>query len=267
MSNRYVRGLVSMAAILLLLSGVVLFGIFDRQGMNKNKINNYVKYSIEDYIEISPVIFNDYGDVYSSINISKINIKKIDNELIKDFIRREDEIIGYTTDYYDEIKLNNNYSDINTVSSTIKNQINGTVLSIFHKVDFNLDENIFDDNKKSYISTYNIDLGTNKVLDNDDLLSKYNYSKRYIAEKLFNEEVMIGNGQIVIDKDTNISLTESDIIRRKEQYIDRIIEEFDNIIVMYIENGSLVLVYNNKDLKNVFFDNMFDTEIKFKYLK
>lgn len=267
MNNRSIRGLVSFAAILLLLSGTILFIVFERQGMSKNKINNYVSYNIEDYIEISPVVFNEYNDVYSSINVSKINIKNLDNELIKDFIEREAEIIGYTTDYYEEIKSISNYSDSNTVTSTIKNQINGTVLSILHQIDFNLDENIFGDNKKSYFITYNIDLGTNKVFSNNDLLSKYNYSKNYIAEKLFNEEVIIESGQVVIDKDTNISLTKNDIERKKELYIDRIIDEFDNIIVMYIDNGSLVLVYNNKDLKSLFFDNIFDTEIKLKYLK
>ena len=73
----------------------------------------------------------------------------------------------------------------------IKTQINGAVLSIYYQVNFNLDENIFEDNIKSYITTLNIDLGTNKILTNDDLLSKYSYTKEYIADKLFTENVLI----------------------------------------------------------------------------
>lgn len=267
MSDRKVRSLVVNVAIFLLISGIILFIIFDKQGMGKNKVNNYVNYNINDYIEISPVIFNEYNDVYDSINISKINIKNLDNKLTKDFLEQEEEMIGYITGYYNEIKSNDNYSTTNRATSTIKNQINGTVLSLFHKIDFNLDENIFSDNNKSYAITYNIDLGTNKVLSSTDLLSKYNYSKRHIAEKLFNEDVMIEKGQVVIDKETNMSITANDIERKKEQYIDRIIEEFDNIIVMYIDNNSLVLIYDKKELRNLFFDNIFDTEIKLRYLK
>lgn len=267
MSDRKVRGLVVLSAIILLLAGIILFFVFDKQGMGKSKINNYVNYNVSDYVEVSPVVFNDYNDVYNNISVSKINIKNLSYDLTQDFVDKEEEIIGYITGYYNEIKSYSNYSAINTATSTIKTQINGAVLSIMHRIDFNLDENIFSDNIKSYIVTYNIDLGTNKVLSNEEMLSKYNYSKNYIAEKLFNEDIMIEKGQVVIDKETNISLIKSDIERKKGEYIERIIDEFDNIIVMYIDDGSLALIYDNKELRSVFFDNKFATEIKIRNLK
>ena len=267
MSDRKVRGLVILAAIILLLSGLILYIVFDRQGMGNNKTGNYVNYNVNDYIEVTPVVFNEYSNVYSSVNVSRIDIKNIDEDITSDFIEKEEEFIGYIAGYYKEISNSSGYVPVNTVSSTIKTQINGAVLSIFYKLDFNLDVNIFEDNIKSYIVTINIDLGTNKVLTGDDLLSKYNYSKEYIAEKLFIDDVLIEKGQVVVDKNTNISLTRSDIERKKEEYIERISLEFNNIIDMYIENGSLVLVYDKKELNNVFFDNKFDTDVKFKYLK
>ena len=119
----------------------------------------------------------------------------------------------------------------------------------------------------NYVITTNIDLATGKVLTNDDFLMKYNYTKKYIAEKLYEEDLLINEGQIVIDKNTNISLTKSDIERKKNEYIDRIISEFDNIIKVYIENKSLTIVYNKRDLRNIFFDNNFDSEIIVRYLK
>jgi len=175
-------------------------------------------------------------------------------------------MINYVTGYYNDINTQN-YIPVNTVSSNIKTQINGTVLSIFYELNFDLDERIFSNNKRSYFTTINIDLGTEKTLTTDDLLSKYNYTKKHIAEKLFEEDVLISNNQVVIDKDTNISLTKNDIERKKEEYVSRIINEFDNIINMYIENKSLALVYDTQKLKSIFFDNEFDTNIKIRYLK
>ncbi len=268
MNDRKIRFLVILTAIILLFAGMILFFIFDKQGMDKNRTNGYVNYSVNDYVEITPIVFNTYSDVYSSINVSKVILKNINTSLIKDFMADEQEIIDYITGYYKEISSSSSsYLPISTVSSVIKTQINGAVLSIFYRLDFILDDNIFFDNIKSYVITTNIDLGTNKILTNEHLLSKYNYTKDYIADKLFTEDVLIGKSQIVIDKDTNMSLTRSDIERKKDQYINKIISEFDNIINIYIENNTLVLVYNTEELKSIFFDNEFDTDIKFRYLK
>ena len=39
------------------------------------------------------------------------------------------------------------------------------------------------------------------------------------------------------------------------------------IYAMYVDNNSLVLVYDKRELNNIFFDNEFDTDIVFRYLK
>lgn len=267
MSDKGAKVLVIAAAIFLLLSGFGLYVIFEKQGYATKDKNIFVTYDIKDYIETKPVVFNNYSDVYESINVSTINIKNIPKDNVQNFLDEEEELIEYITGYYNEIKLNDNYIPINSVYTNIKTQINGTVLSIFYQINFKLDEQIFDNSERSYFITTNIDLGTEKVMTIDDLLSKFNYSKEYIAEKVFEEDVLISNGQVVIDKDTNISLTKSDIERKKNEYVDRIISEFDNIIKMYIENNSLALVYDKQKLNSIFFDNKFDTDIKIRYLK
>lgn len=267
MNDRKVRGLVLFVAVILLLAGSLLFFIFDKQGMTKNKNGNYISYNVDDYVEIMPLIFCDYFDVYNKIDVSKINIKNLSSELIQEFENEQRQVIEYITLYYKQIKSKDIYSNINTVISTTKAQVNGTILSIYHRIDFDLDSNIFVNTNKNYVIICNIDLRTNKILTNDDLLSKYNYSKEYIAEKFFIEDILINNGQIVIAKDTNISLTRKDIERKKDDYIKRIIEEFDDIVTTYVDNGSLVLTYDKKDLKSIFFDNEFDTQIRERYLK
>ena len=116
----------------------------------------------------------------------------------------------------------------------------------------------------------------NNGLNNEEIevrRKKYGYNEftikedKFIVEKIFDEDLIIGNGQIVIDKNTNISLTKEDIERNKEEYINELITEFDNFINMYIDNKTLVIVYNKSELRNMFFDNDFDSELIVRYLK
>ena len=269
MSEKTAKALVVVSAIFLLLVGFGLYKLFEYQGINKDTTSRkIVNYDIKDYVETVPVVFNGYSNLYSKINVSRVNLKDLDNNVIKSFMDEEDKLIEYITTYYNEINNEvENYIPSNEVSSSIKMQINGAILSIYYELDFNLDKNIYSNNIKKYVITTNIDLATGRILSNNDLLKKYNYTRKYIVEKLFDEDLIIGNGQIVIDKNTNISLTKEDIERNKEEYINELITEFDNFINMYIDNKTLVIVYNKSELRNMFFDNDFDSELIVRYLK
>lgn len=269
MSEKTAKVLVVVSAIFLLLVGFGLYKLFEYQGINKDTTSRkIVNYDIKDYVETVPVVFNGYSNVYSKINVSRVNLKDLDNNVIKSFMDEEDKLIEYITTYYNEINNEvENYIPSNEVSSSIKMQINGAILSIYYELDFNLDKNIYSNNIKKYVITTNIDLATGRILSNNDLLKKYNYTRKYIVEKIFDEDLIIGNGQIVIDKNTNISLTKEDIERNKEEYINELITEFDNFINMYIDNKTLVIVYNKSELRNMFFDNDFDSELIVRYLK
>ena len=269
MSEKTAKALVVVSAIFLLLVGFGLYKLFEYQGINKDTTSRkIVNYDIKDYVETVPVVFNGYSNVYSKINVSRVNLKDLDNNVIKNFMDEEDKLIEYITTYYNEINNEvENYIPSNEVTSSIKMQINGAILSIYYELDFHLDKNIYSNNIKKYVITTNIDLATGRILSNNDLLKKYNYTRKYIVEKIFDEDLIIGNGQIVIDKNTNISLTKEDIERNKEEYINELITEFDNFINMYIDNKTLVIVYNKSELRNMFFDNDFDSELIVRYLK
>ena len=269
MSEKTAKTLVVVSAIFLLLVGFGLYKLFEYQGINKDTTSRkIVNYDIKDYVETVPVVFNGYSNVYSKINVSRVNLKDLDNNVIKSFMDEEEKLIEYITTYYNEINNEvENYIPSNEVTSSIKMQINGAILSIYYELDFNLDKNIYSNNIKKYVITTNIDLATGRILSNNDLLKKYNYTRKYIVEKIFDEDLIIGNGQIVIDKNTNISLTKEDIERNKEEYINELITEFDNFINMYIDNKTLVIVYNKSELRNMFFDNEFDSELIVRYLK
>ena len=269
MSEKTAKTLVVVSAIFLLLVGFGLYKLFEYQGINKDTTSRkIVNYDIKDYVETVPVVFNGYSNVYSKINVSRVTLKDLDNNVIKSFMDEEEKLIEYITTYYNEINNEvENYIPSNEVTSSIKMQINGAILSIYYELDFNLDKNIYSNNIKKYVITTNIDLATGRILSNNDLLKKYNYTRKYIVEKIFDEDLIIGNGQIVIDKNTNISLTKGDIERNKEEYINELITEFDNFINMYIDNKTLVIVYNKSELRNMFFDNDFDSELIVRYLK
>lgn len=269
MSEKAAKVLVVVSAIFLLLVGFGLYKLFEYQGINKDTTSRkIVNYDIKDYVETVPVVFNGYSNVYSKINVSRVTLKDLDNDVIKNFMDEEDKLIEYITTYYNEINNEvENYIPSNEVTSSIKMQINSAILSIYYELDFNLDKNIYSNNIKKYVITTNIDLATGRILSNNDLLKKYNYTRKYIVEKIFDEDLIIGNGQIVIDKNTNISLTKEDIERNKEEYINELITEFDNFINMYIDNKTLVIVYNKSELRNMFFDNDFDSELIVRYLK
>ena len=269
MSEKTAKALVVVSAIFLLLVGFGLYKLFEYQGINKDTTSRkIVNYDIKDYVETVPVVFNGYSNVYSKINVSRVTLKDLDNDVIKNFMDEEEKLIEYITTYYNEINNEvENYIPSNEVTSSIKMQINSAILSIYYELDFNLDKNIYSNNIKKYVITTNIDLATGRILSNNDLLKKYNYTRKYIVEKIFDEDLIIGNGQIVIDKNTNISLNKEDIERNKEEYINELITEFDNFINMYIDNKTLVIVYNKSELRNMFFDNDFDSELIVRYLK
>lgn len=266
MSNKTAKLLVVLSSIVLLISGGVLYIVFEKAGYGNNSINKPITYNIKDYVETTPVLFSDYNDTYTSINVSRVNIKNIDNNITGAFLEREEELINYIGAYRQEM-VREGYTPSSSVTSNIKMQINGTILSIYYELDFVLDSNIFDNNIKKYFISINIDLNTNRVLSNDDLLSKYDYTREYLSQKIFEEDVLISDNQVVIDKNTNISLTKSDIEKKKSEYTSRIVNEFDNLIVLYIEDKSLAMVYDKKEVNNIFFDNNYSVEVKCRYLK
>ena len=267
MSDKKAKSLVLFGAIFLILIGIGLYKLFEYQGYKDEKEKNtFINYEASDYTVVSSVTLDNYNDVFDSINVERVTFKNIDDNLTRNFINEEEEIINYIKRYYNEINKAE-HTNSNTVNSRVKTIINDTILSVYYEIEFIFDENTYNDNIRNYIITYNIDLKTMKVLTTDDLLNKYNYTKDYISEKIFNDDILINDNEIVIDKNTNISFTKKDIERRKTEYISRIVNDFDNIIKMYIERGSLVLVYDSKEIKNIFFEGNFDTDIKIRYLK
>lgn len=121
MSEKTAKALVVVSAIFLLLVGFGLYKLFEYQGINKDTTSRkIVNYDIKDYVETVPVVFNGYSNVYSKINVSRVTLKDLDNDVIKNFMDEEDKLIEYITTYYNEINNEvENYIPSNEVSSSI----------------------------------------------------------------------------------------------------------------------------------------------------
>ncbi len=181
MSDKKAKYLVMGGALFLILMGVFLYKLFEYQGYKEVKEkNSYINYEVNNYITVSSVSLDNYSDVFGRTNVDRVTFKNIDENLTKEFIKSEEELIGYIKRYYNEI-LKVEHSNLNAVNSKIKTIINGTILSVYYEIEFVFDESIYDDNIRNYIITYNFDLKTNKVLSTDDMLNKYNYTKNYIG--------------------------------------------------------------------------------------
>ena len=105
MSEKTAKVLVVVSAIFLLLVGFGLYKLFEYQGINKDTTSRkIVNYDIKDYVETVPVVFNGYSNVYSKINVSRVTLKDLDNNVIKSFMDEEDKLIkeGYELETYDE---------------------------------------------------------------------------------------------------------------------------------------------------------------------
>ena len=96
MSEKTAKGLVVLSAVILLMVGFGLYKLFEYQGINKDTTSKrLVNYDIKDYVETEPVILTKYNNVFGSINVSRVKLKNLRNDVINDFYNKEVELIGY----------------------------------------------------------------------------------------------------------------------------------------------------------------------------
>ena len=65
MSDKNTKILIIASAVALLLSGLILYKVFDAQGYSEHRANGYVNYKVNDYVEVIPMVFNNYSDFYN----------------------------------------------------------------------------------------------------------------------------------------------------------------------------------------------------------
>ena len=72
MSGKTAKILVIVSAFFLILLGVGLYELFDYQGYGVKKANNtFVNYNVKDYIETTPIVFNNYRSFSISCTLER----------------------------------------------------------------------------------------------------------------------------------------------------------------------------------------------------
>ena len=189
-----------------------------------NNDNNSI-YNVDDYVSISSVELNDENK-----KIKKVSFNNIDNNLVEEFLLKQD-------DFIEQAKNNEGES-----KSDIWYQMNGNILTVYY--DMHFEDAMGECND---IAVINIDLENNKLVTNEELLKLGNSSFNDIAEEHYNKTLKsFENCDDTIricgiqDKDYNI-IKVSQFEKDKSIYIDMIVNGLDGAINCYIKDGKITI--------------------------
>lgn len=176
-----------------------------------------ISYRVSDYIEIK-------GDI--------VHLKDIDENINKDFIRKQEDII------------NSN----NIVSTDITKGLYKNILSIM--ISYTVYNN---SNNNEEVLVLNIDLKNDKLLSNDDILNMIDRSYKDIATDIFNEYIKLPDDydKKVIDIITDKEITASEFNSDSEKYIIRIREKLPEVIKLYIQDNKVYYIVNLSEIDKV----------------
>lgn len=175
-----------------------------------------VSYKINDYLETK-------GDV--------VYLKNIDENIINDFLVSQKNIIE-----------NNNVVSVDITKGLYK----GILSIIINYTLYSIDNN-------EEVLTLNVDLKSDKVLSNDEILNMINVSYKSIATNIFNEYIKLPNdsNKIIKDRVTDKELTVEEFNSDSEKYIIRIREKLPEIIKLYIEDNSVYSIVELSEINKV----------------
>ena len=189
-------------------------------------------YGADEYVTLEDFKVND------TITIKKVKLNHLDDNVTKDF-------------YSDQEKILNNLhvgSEQYNAEHKLKYFINDNILSILYMVEET--DNIGTCATSKAVT--NIDLKNNKVLSEEELLSKANTSYLKIVENNYDSELkrITDSGNTDIEGVYGISY--EDFKNNKQKYIDKGMEKVSNIIYTYVENSKIKYDYYTIKMDTMF---------------
>ena len=220
----YINNLRKSLLILIMLMCIIvamitywIYAYHSKYGKNYFDDIKLISYKVNDYVIVK-------GD--------KIYLKNMDEDIINSFITTQEKIINNS----------------NVISVDITKGIYDSILSIM--INYIIDDNI---NVYEEVLTINIDLKSEKILDNYKLLNVVGTNYKSVAADIFNEHIKFasdGNNK-VIDAITDKEMSSSEFNSNSEKYIIRIREKLPDIIKLYIEDNKLHYVVRLSEIENV----------------
>lgn len=182
------------------------------------------------YLEDKIISFkvNDYIETKGNI----VNIKNIDENIINDFLKKQEAII------------NNN----DVISTDITKGIYQNILSV--KIVYTI---LTDKDNSEDVLTLNIDLKNNKLLTNEELLGMTSSSYKSIATSIFNEHIKLPSDSsvVVTDAITGSELSSERFNEDSEKYIIRIREKLPDIINLYLQDSKIYYIVELSEIDKV----------------
>lgn len=269
MKNTEVLMSVLLVILLLLFVFVILFVV-------SNKNDYLIKEEVpvideNNFVTLNYIDTTLFMDVYSSVNLKRVNFVNLSYDLVNQFYDRQDNIINLLNDNLSDYKnFIEDYNNINEQSFSIVNsKIDSIIL-------FDLEDNILSllyliEEKNEYIGLNNyianifIDVRNNILFDNTMLLEKYNITKETVCSKALTRIINEHEGNF-IDKDTNEEIEKNSILNNQNEYINILVDNFDTYFYLYFNNDSLYFKFNKNDISNFLFNEELDT-IQYSTLK
>ena len=217
------------------------------------------------YIKIEDLQNEEYTKLYKSVNVKRVAFKNIKEELIKDFDTKQNEIINIINsnidsnkEFIDNYNLDNNitnYEINSTLDSIVLYDMKDDILSVLYLVEDKIDYKELNNN----IINIFIDVKNNKVLSSEELLTKYNNTKENISKQVLEN--------VIKDHKNNFgNLTQEQVKDNQIEYINKIVENFDNLIYLYFNEENIYLKYNKNEIYNLLFNEKL-SKIKYSTLK
>lgn len=238
--------------LILLVVFISLLVISNKGSSNVQEVPNN-NLLIANYLDVSSIDTTNYDSVFSEINLKKITFKNLNNNITNDFETKQQEDLdrlNTNKDYILKYNTDNNitnYKKISTVNQTLLTEINNNILSILYIIEENIDYL----GKNSYINSILINIDNNTIIKNTEFLSTYNINKNDICSRIF--DIFINEYDL-----STVNLTIDEAKQHKEEYVSKLITNFDDLIYPYINDENIYVKYS----KNYIAKTLFDVEAK-----
>ena len=249
--KEFIIGSIILTILILLAVIITLFVLYEKEKRSILSVPEN-KYNVADYIYIEKVDYSKYANLFKgNLELPKITLKNIDQNIIDDFENKETDILLEIVNCSKllEEKINDSeYNPVSTINVDMDYRVINDILSIKYILKIDLDFELGTVTKTIF---FNYDLNDKVVLSNLELLKKIDYDDYDLSLYLLDNSILKDKNMEdkVIDSISNEEIIIQNIVDNKDEYIDRIIDELNNVDI-YVDNDNIVVGYFNNKLIN-----------------
>ena len=214
--KRFVLFFTIMLCLIVSMSTYWIYAYHHKYGKTYHE-DKLISYRVSDYVNID-------GNIIYLINI--------DDLINKDFVNKQKNILN-----------NGEIIDMTITKGIYKNILSLKVSYIVTKQSINCEE----------VLILNVDLTSNKIIEDDEILSMIDKGYKDIAMEIFDTHIKLSNNYYgnVIDTVTEKEISAADFNKNSEKYIIRIREKLPDIMEVYINDSDVYYTVKLSDIYDV----------------